>query len=142
MKIALGADHAGYRLKNQIAGWLQRDGREVQNLGTDSEHSVDYPDYARAVAQLVASGEVDRGILVCGTGVGMAMTANKVAGARAVNCTEHYTAAMSRAHNDANILCLGARVIGPGLAEELVKTFLESAFEGGRHSHRVAKIEG
>ena len=141
MKIALGADHAGFALKQQLRESLERGGHTVIDLGPDSAQSVDYPDFACAVAARVAAGEADRGLLVCGTGIGMAMTANKTRGVRAVSCSEGYSARMSRAHNDANVLALGARVVGPGVADELVRIFLETPFEGGRHARRVEKIE-
>lgn len=141
MKLAIGADHAGYFLKGHLLQWIAARGHEIRDCGTRSEESVDYPDYARAVALSVAEGESERGILVCGSGVGMAMTANRIGGVRAVVCSEGYSARMARAHNDANVLCLGARVVGLGVAEELVEIFLATAFEGGRHSRRVRGIE-
>ena len=140
MKIALGADHAGFELKERLRHFISQLGHEVSDLGTDSQDSVDYPDYARAVASLVASGGADRGLLVCGTGTGMAIAANKVNGIRAAACNEPYSAAMARAHNDANILTLGSRVAGCGLAEEIVARFLTTDFEGGRHQVRLDKF--
>lgn len=140
MKVALGSDHAGYALKLQVAAWLQREGYEVVDEGTFSDESCDYPDFALGVARRVACGEADRGIAVCATGIGMAMAANKVRGVRAAVCNDLYTARFSRLHNDANVLALGARVVGPGVAEEIVRTWMETPFEGGRHSRRLDKI--
>ena len=141
MKIAVGADHGGCRLKEHLARMLVAEGHQVEDLGTSSDQSVDYPRYAAAVAEKVAAGEADRGILVCGTGIGMAMAANKVDGIRAANCNELFAARMSRAHNDANVLTLGERVVGTGLAEEIVRTFLATPHDGGRHARRVAEIQ-
>jgi L-threonylcarbamoyladenylate synthase len=142
MRIAVASDHAGYRLKAAIADWLADRGYGVWDVGTASgETRVDYPDMARLAAHAVSSGECQRAIVVCGTGIGVSMTANKVAGVRAALCTDAYTARMSRLHNDANVLCLGQRVVGSGLALDIVATWLEAAFEGGRHARRVAKIE-
>ena len=141
MKIAVGADHAGYRLKGHLAGILSREGHEVEDLGASSGESVDYPDFAAAVAEKVAAGEADRGILVCGTGIGMAIAANKVDGVRAARCNDLFAARMSRQHNDVNVLTLGERVVGTGLAEEIVRTFLDTRFEQGRHARRVGKIQ-
>ena len=142
MKVALGSDHAGYALKWRVAEWLRREGHEVLDEGTFSEESCDYPDFALGVARRVASGEAERGIAICATGIGMAMAANKVRGIRAAVCNDIYTARYSRLHNDANVLALGARVVGPGLAEEIVRTWMETPFEGGRHSRRLEKIAG
>lgn len=142
MRIAIGSDHAGYMLKTEIARWLVAQGYEVRDWGTDNaEDSVDYPDFARAVAQAVAAGECDLGIALCGTGIGVSITANKVPGVRAAVCTDTYMARMSRQHNDANVLCLGGRVLGVGLALDIVAAWLTAAFEGGRHARRVAKYE-
>jgi ribose 5-phosphate isomerase B len=141
VRIALGADHAGVSLKDQLAAWLQEGGHDVADLGTRSGASVDYPDFARAVAERVAAGAAERGILVCGTGQGMAMTANKVPGVRAGVCLDPFSARMIVEHNDAQVLCLGARVVGGGLAETIVAAFLGAKYEGGRHARRVAKIE-
>ena len=140
MKIALGSDHAGYALKRKIKEFAEDLGHEIVDLGPYDEESVDYPDYAAKVARAVRDGEFDRGILVCGTGLGMAIAANKVKGIRAVTCGDTFSARASREHNDANILCLGARVIGEGLAMDIVATWLESCFAGGRHKRRVDKI--
>jgi ribose 5-phosphate isomerase B len=139
MKIAIGSDHAGFALKERLRLLLAE--HEVVDCGTLSEASCDYPDIAERVARAVAAGEVATGILVCGTGVGMAIAANKVAGIRAVACSETYTARLTREHNDANILCLGARVVGDGVAEDLVRVWLATPFsEGGRHVGRLNKI--
>jgi len=141
MKIAIGSDHAGYDLKTAVARWLLAHDHEVVDLGTDSSSaSVDYPDFARAVAEAVASGQCERGVAVCGTGLGVSMTANKTPGIRAALCTDSYMARMSRMHNDANVLCLGQRVLGVGLALDIVKVWMETDAEGGRHAQRVAKI--
>jgi len=139
MKIAIGCDHNGLGLKEALLrGVLQ--GHTVRDFGVFTNESVDYPDIALAVAQAVAAGECERGILICGTGIGMAIAANKVQGIRAAACSDVYSAKMSRRDNDANVLCVGGRVIGPGLAAEIVTVWLNEAFEGGRHQRRVAKI--
>ena len=140
MRIAIGADHAGYELKQQIARYLLAQGHQVQDLGTHSPQSVDYPDYAVRVARAVVAGEAERGILICGTGIGMSIAANKVRGARAAVCTDCYMARMARQHNDARILCLGGRVLGLGSALNVVEVFLRTDFVGGRHAQRVDKI--
>jgi ribose 5-phosphate isomerase B len=139
--IAVGADHAGVELKQTLLSALAERGFEVVDLGTNETASVDYPDYGHAVAEKVAAGEVGLGLLVCGTGVGMSMSANRHAGVRAVVCSDTFTARMARLHNDANVLCIGARVVGVGLAQDIVAAFLEASFEGGRHGRRVGKIE-
>ena len=142
MKIAIGCDHAGFPLKAEVLDAVRVGGHEAVDLGAESASvSVDYPDFAHAVAALVARGEASLGILVCGSGVGMSISANRHPGVRAVVCSEAYSARMSRLHNDANVLCFGARVVGPGVARALVETFLTAEFEGGRHARRVAKIE-
>ena len=140
MKIAIGNDHAAVELKNHILAYLQQKGHEVVNFGTDTTDSVDYPIYGEKVARAVAAGEFDRGIIICGTGVGISLAANKVHGIRCVVCSETYTARYSRLHNNTNMLAFGARVVGPGLAEMLVDAFLETAYEGGRHERRVQLI--
>lgn len=140
MQIAIGADHAGYELKQQIARYLLAQGHQVQDLGTHGPQSVDYPDYALQVARAVVAGEAERGILICGTGIGMSIAANKVRGARAAVCTDCYMARMARQHNDARILCLGGRVLGLGSALDVVEVFLRTDFVGGRHAQRVDKI--
>ena len=137
MRIALGADHGGYQLKNVILNHLKEQGYETLDLGTNSDESVDYPKFAFAVGQTVRENEADLGILVCGTGIGVSMTANKIPGIRAAVCTDTYCARMTREHNDANILALGARVVGSGLALDIVDAFLKTEFAGGRHARRV-----
>ncbi len=140
MKIALGADHAGYELKDKIGRHLRQKGVEVRDQGTNSGESVDYPDYARLVAHDVSRGRADLGILVCGSGIGMAMTANKIAGIRAANVCSEYQAQLSREHNNANVLTLGARILKDDEALRIVDTWLATAFAGGRHERRVEKI--
>jgi len=138
--LVVGSDHAGMTLR-AVAIRVARDlGFEVQDLGPFSDESVDYPDYAQHVGEAVASGRARLGVLVCGTGIGMSIAANKVKGARAAHCTTEYDARMARAHNDANVLCIGERVLGPGLGGAVVVAFLTQAFEGGRHQRRVDKI--
>lgn len=140
MRIALGADHAGYQLKDQIKQHLQQQGIDVRDEGTSSAESVDYPDYARAVAHDVSRHRADLGILVCGSGIGMAITANKVDGIRAANVSTEYEAQMSREHNNANVLALGARIITADEAFRIVDKWLAARFAGGRHERRVEKI--
>jgi ribose 5-phosphate isomerase B len=139
--IALGADHAGWQLKEEVKAWLLARHAEVTDLGTHTPDPVDYPDYAAQVAEAVASGKAGRGILICGTGIGMSIVANRYPKVRAALCHDHFTAQMSREHNDANILVMGERVIGKGVALEIVKTWLETAFAGGRHQLRLNKIQ-
>ena len=142
MKIALGSDHAGYALKSEVAAFLADLGYDVVDLGTeDDQHSVHYPEYGKAVAQAVSNGMCDLGIAICGTGIGVSIAANKVHGARAALCTDTYMARMSREHNDANVLCLGGRVVGTGLALDIVAAWLKGEFQGGRHATRVAMFE-
>lgn len=141
-RIAIGSDHAGFTLKQEVARHLEGGGHDVEDLGTHDEESTDYPDYGHAVAKAVAEGRAELGVLVCGTGVGMSMTANRHRRVRAVVCSEPYSARMARAHNDANVLCIGARVLGAGLACDIVDAFLGAEFEGGRHERRVGKIDG
>lgn len=140
MKIALGCDHGGLEHKNAIAEHLKERGFTVTDFGTYTADSVDYPDIAVPVAKSVASGENELGILVCGTGIGMSLAANKVKGIRAAACSEHFSAKYTRLHNNSNILCLGGRVIGVGTAVELADLFVDTAFEGGRHQKRIDKI--
>lgn len=140
MNVAFGADHAGYELKDHLLELVESLGHEVVDLGTTSSDSVDYPDYAARVGRAVAEGRATLGILVCGTGLGMAISANKIRGVRAVTCSETYSARMSREHNDANVLTLGARVVGLGVAREVVQAFLETDFAAGRHGRRVEQI--
>lgn len=139
--IALGSDHGGFRLKEEVKNYLQEKGYQVRDFGTDTEDSVDYPDFALRAARAVAAGECQAGILICGTGIGMSISANKVKGIRAALCHDAFSARMSREHNDAQMLCMGQRVIGTGLALDIVKVWLESKFTGGRHCRRVEKIQ-
>jgi len=138
--IAIGADHGGFPLKETLKGFLSEAGYQVIDCGTSSTESVDYPDFAQTVAQLVASGKAWRGIMIDGAGIGSCMAANKVHGVRAAMCYDHATASNSREHNNANLLTLGAGLIGPSLAKQIVTTFLETEFGGGRHARRVDKI--
>jgi len=138
--LIVGSDHAGLELKRELSGVAAELGYEVVDLGTQSSDSTDYPDYAHLVASAVARGE-GLGLLVCGTGIGMSMTANRHPGVRAALCGDVYSASMSRQHNNANILCVGARVVGGGLAAEILKAFVSASFEGGRHERRVKKID-
>ncbi|WP_088554935.1 ribose 5-phosphate isomerase B [Calderihabitans maritimus] len=140
MKIALGSDHGGFELKEKIKKYLEERGISYHDFGTYNQESVDYPDFALQVAEAVRAGQYDRGILVCGTGIGVSIAANKVPGVRAALCHDVFSAKASREHNDANILTLGQRVVGPGLALEIVRVWLESEFTGGRHERRVRKI--
>jgi ribose 5-phosphate isomerase B len=140
VKVAIGSDHAGYELKEYIKHILEGKGYDLIDAGTNSGESVDYSDFGLKVAQLVSENSVDRGVLVCGTGMGMSVVANKVKGVRASLAQDLYIAIQSRKHLDANVLVLGARVIGKGLAEEIVKVWFETDFEGGRHGKRVEKI--
>ena len=140
MKIAIGNDHSAVELKNIIVKFLQEKGYEVLNVGTDSEESCDYPVYGEKVGCAVVSGEADLGIAICGTGLGISLAANKVKGVRACVCSEPYTAVMSRRHNNCNVLCFGARVVGSELAKMIVEEWLKAEFEGGRHQRRVDLI--
>ncbi len=140
MKIAIGNDHAALELKNHIVDYLVKEGHEVVNFGTDTPASTDYPIYGVRVAHAVANGECERGIVICGTGIGISISANKVKGIRCALCSEPVSAKLTRQHNDANVLAMGARIIGPAMAEEIVHTFLTTEFEGGRHSRRVDLI--
>jgi ribose 5-phosphate isomerase B len=139
--VALANDHAGLPLKAELLARLDELGCQVVDLGTHDPSSVDYPDYAHRAASALTEGRASLAVLLCGSGVGMSMAANRHPGVRAVVCSEPYSAAMSRRHNDANVLCLGARVVGPGLAREILDAFLGQSFEGGRHAGRVGKIE-
>lgn len=142
MKIALGADHGGFNYKNKIKDFLNSRGIEVVDAGTFSAESCDYPEIAQKVGHLVASGEADKGILVCGTGIGMCITVNKIRGIRAALCSDTFSARLTREHNNSNILCLGERVIGEGLMLEIVKTWLDTPFSNEeRHIRRIDKIE-
>ncbi|RAI13199.1 MAG: ribose 5-phosphate isomerase B [Candidatus Melainabacteria bacterium] len=140
-KIGVGSDHAGVNLKNKIAEFLKEKGYEVTDYGTNSTASCDYPVYAKAVAKSVANGENERGIICCGSGIGVSIAANKVKGVRAVLAHEPYSAMLSRLHNDANVLCLGERITGESLALDIVETWLHSEYEGGRHQRRVDMLD-
>src|SRR6188474_1563805 len=139
-RIAIGSDHVGYPLKEEIKKYLQELGYAYQDFGAHSAERTDYPLFAKAVTSAISSQQADLGILICGTGVGMSITANKVKGIRAVVCSEPYSAMLSRQHNNTNVLALGSRVIGPELARMIVKSWLEAEFEGGRHASRVEMI--
>jgi ribose 5-phosphate isomerase B len=140
MKVAIASDHGGLNIREEIKGLLNEMGIEFEDFGCDCETSVDYPDYALPVAQKVANGEFDRGILICGTGIGMSIAANKVKGIRCALVHDTFSARATREHNDTNILAMGERVIGPGLARDIAKIWLTTEFEGGRHATRVGKI--
>jgi len=140
MKVAIGADHGGYELKEAIKAYIKDKGVEVIDMGTNNDASVDYPIYGQAVAEKVASEEADLGILICGTGLGMSYVANKVKGIRCACVSDVFSAEMSRLHNNANVLSMGARVVGLGLAMKIVETFLGTEFEGGRHNKRVDMV--
>jgi ribose 5-phosphate isomerase B len=139
--IVIASDHAGVELKARLVAAARAAGHEITDLGPADTGSVDYPDFAHRVAAAVAAGEAERGVLICGTGIGMSMTANRHPGVRAALCHDAFTAEMARRHNDANVLCLGARVTGTGVAEQVLTVFLATGFEGGRHQRRVARIE-
>ena len=138
--IAIGSDHGGFALKQEIMAHLEERGLEYIDFGTYTEESCDYPQYGAAVARKVADGSCERGILICGTGIGISISANKIRGVRAALCGDCYSAEMTRRHNDANIVALGARVVGAGLALKIVDTFLDTPFEGGRHARRVEQM--
>jgi ribose 5-phosphate isomerase B len=140
MKIYIATDHAGYAYKEQIKEYIVLKGHEVIDLGPDSADRVDYPDFATKCAESVRDDEGSFGILICGTGIGMSIAANKIEGIRAALCHDAYTAAMCRAHNDAQIMCMGERVVGMGVAQSMIDAFVETTFEGGRHAGRVEKI--
>lgn len=141
LRIAIGSDHGGYEYKEQIVSHLKEKGYECVDVGTYSTDSCDYPVIARAVTTKITTGEADRGILICGTGIGMSIVANKVKGIRAALCGDTFSARASRAHNNSNVLCLGERVIGINLAMDIVDIWLDSKFEGGRHQRRVDMME-
>ena len=138
--IAIGSDHGGYLLKQEVMAYLDSQQLPYRDYGCYSEESCDYPDIAAAVCAAVIDGSCEKGILICGTGIGISIAANKIKGIRAALCTDYYSAKYTRLHNDANVICLGGRTIGPGSACELVHVFLNTAFEGGRHQRRVDKI--
>lgn len=141
MKISLGCDHGGYALKEHIKAYLESKGHEVVDCGTYSTDSCDYPIFGEAAARKVQSGECERGIVICTTGIGISIAANKVAGIRCAHCTDPLSAEMTRRHNDANVLALGAGITGPNLAKRMVEVFLNTEFEGGRHARRVAQLD-
>lgn len=141
MKIGIGSDHGGFELKESIKEYLKQKGIEFVDYGTNSTESVDYPDFGEKVAKAVIGEEVDRGIVICGTGIGISIAANKVKGIRCALCGDVFSAKMSRAHNNANVLALGGRVTGLGLALEIVDAFIQGEFEGGRHNGRLNKID-
>ncbi len=140
MKIAIGCDHGALALKESVKGVLAELGAEINDLGTYTEESVDYPDIAEKVCAEVTEGRAERGVVLCGTGIGISIAANKIKGIRCALCSEAYSARIARAHNDANVLALGGRVLGPELAADVVRTFFTQDFEGGRHARRVGKI--
>jgi len=140
MKIAIGSDHGGYELKEYLKGFLKEKGIEYVDFGTDGSESVDYPEFGQKVAEAVVKGECERGIVCCGTGIGISISANKVKGIRCALCGDSYSARMSREHNNANVLALGGRVIGKDLAMEIVDIWIRTEFQGGRHERRVNKI--
>ena len=141
MKVAIAADHGGFELKDSMVEYIKSLGNEVVDLGTNSADSVDYPDYAKKVCEEIQQGNSDLGILICGTGIGMSLAANKFEGIRAACVSDVYSAKMSRNHNNANVLCIGARVIGDEVAKLIIKTFLENEFEAGRHQRRALEKE-
>jgi ribose 5-phosphate isomerase B len=140
VRVAVGGDHAGFRLKQELVGFLKELGHEVEDLGTDSEAAADYPPICAAVGRAVRDGRVERGVVLGGSGQGEQIAANKVRGVRAALCNDLYTARMSRRHNDANVLSIGARVVAPDLAREILAAWLDTGFEGGRHERRVRQI--
>lgn len=139
--IAIGCDHVGFELKNHVVEYLQQNGHSIKDFGTNSTERTDYPVFGHAVAKAVASGECEKGIVICGTGVGISIAANKVPGIRAVVCSEPYSALLSRRHNDTNVLAFGSRVVGCDLALMIVEAWLSGEFEGGRHKNRIESIE-
>jgi ribose 5-phosphate isomerase B len=141
MKVIISGDHAGMTIRNEVKSLLEEMGIEYEDTGCSCETSVDYPDYALPAAERVANGEFDRGILICGTGIGMSIAANKVKGIRCALLSDVYSAKLTRMHNDANVIAMGERVIGPGLARDIAKAWLETDFEGGRHENRLSKIK-
>ena len=140
-KVCIGCDHAAYELKLKVIAHLAEQGVEVFYVGTNSTASCDYPDFADALCKKITSGEFERGILICGTGIGMSMAANKHKGIRAACCSDTFSARLTREHNDANVLCFGARVVGEGLAYDLVDLFISTDYEGGKHARRVAMVD-
>lgn len=141
MRIAVGSDHAGFELKESLADHLREGGHEIVDCGTYSDDRVDYPDFGAAVGRAVRDGNAEGGLCVCGSGIGIAMAANKIAGIRAATVWDATSAHLAREHNDANVICIGERLVGPAVAEEALDAWLGAAFEGGRHEGRVAKID-
>ena len=141
MKVIIGSDHAGFSLKTQVKSFLEKMGHTVEDAGCQSEDSVDYPVYGKAVATEIVRGKFAKGILICGSGLGMSMIANRFQGVRAALCNDLYSAILSRRHNDANLLVMGGRLIGSDLAEEIVRTWLKTEFDGGRHERRIAQLD-
>jgi ribose 5-phosphate isomerase B len=141
MRIAVGSDHAGFHLKQRLADHLRDAGHDVVDCGTHSEERVDYPDFGAAVGRAVAAGDVDGGLCVCGSGIGIGIAANKIAGVRAATVHDVTSARLSREHNDANVICIGERLVGPQVAVDIVDAWLAASFEGGRHEGRVAKLD-
>jgi ribose 5-phosphate isomerase B len=141
IRLAIACDHGGFHLKQALVSSLAGPGLDIVDLGVNGLDSVDYPDVARTLTEVVLRKEADSGIIICGTGIGVSIAANRRPGIRAALCTDPYMARMSREHNDANVLCLGGRVVGPGLAEEIVRAFLAAGFQGGRHARRVQKLD-
>ncbi len=140
MRIAIGSDHRGFALKQSLIVMVRELGHQLDDMGCDGGDAVDYPDYAEKVATAVSNGKADRGVLICGTGIGMSIAANKVPGVRAALCVDALSARMSREHNDSNVVCIGGELVGEWSAKETVKAYLEAEFQGGRHSRRVGKI--
>lgn len=141
MRLAIGSDHAGFDLKESLKAYLQEAGHQVEDLGCHSTDRVDYPHFAQQVALAVAGGQAERGVLVCGSGIGVSIAANRIPGARAALVNEPLSARLAREHNDANVVCMGARLVGPDMAREVLRVFLETPFSGGRHQDRVHQIE-
>ena len=141
MKIVMGCDHQGYSLKLELAKMLESMGHQICDIGTHGRERTDYPFFGRAAAEKVVSGEADRAVLVCGTGFGISLAANRICGVRCVNCSDIYTALLSRQHNDSNAIALGANVVGAELAKMIVRTWIDGEFEGGRHAKRITMIE-
>lgn len=141
MRLAIGSDHAGFDLKETVKSWLQAEGHQVEDLGCHSPERVDYPLYAQQVAQTVAGGQAERGVLICGSGIGVSIAANRTPGVRAALVSEPLSARLCREHNDANVLCMGARLVGADMAREILRVFMATPFEGGRHQLRVDQID-
>ena len=140
MRFAIGSDHRGFQLKDKVIAWLKSNGHEVHDVGTANTTSVDYPDFAAVVAKEVGDGRADRGVLICGTGIGMCIAANKFRGVRAASCADEIAAEISRRHNDLNVLCLSGDMLSPRTAERMLQVWIDTEFEGGRHERRIEKI--